>query len=328
MRLSAVVLMVAWTWTTGERVQQTPTFRNRVELAVVDLLATSPDGTPVGGLTASELRLTIDGKPREIESLQFVNTGGTAAPRNSTLPAAAPAFTDGRRFVVVVNHESIAPGQERPVIDAATRFVARLGANDEVAVVTLPRGRIESNFTRLRAQTVAALRRVSGHAPPMRDVRCADVKALRTFADGLRLDTLASLVLVSEEVSNADTDPQCRGDFEDLVRMLNRRQTRVFAIRPAPQQNTAMRSASVTPDSPRDLPGLSALATMTGGQYFAPSGMVDPVFETIDRTTSAYYLLAFAPTDKELKGSPHTINVTTTHPGTTIRSRFEFQIGK
>lgn len=328
MRFRVLVLLTTLVWTLNTSAQQTPTFRNAVELVVVDVLVTSADGSPVAELTPSDLRLTIDGKPREIESLQFIRATSATAAARSTLPSPGPTVADGRRFVIVVNHESIYPGQERPVIDAATRFVGRLKPNDEVAVVTLPRGRIESNFSRARGQTVSALQRVTGRAPAMRDVQCADIKALRTFADGLRLDTIASLVLVSADVSSSATEPQCRGDFEDLVRMLNRREARVFAIRPAPVQQLSERASNSPTIDPLDLPGLSSLTNMTGGRLFAPSGSVDEAFETIDRSTSAYYLLAFAPEGKDRDGKPHRISVTTTRSGTEVRARSEFQLSK
>src|SRR5690349_17555163 len=103
---------------------QAPTFRGGVELVAVDFLAVDNQGRPIPDLKTGELTLRVDGKPREVRSLQLVRLGNAIAPGASSPAVTAPSrpFADNldkdpaeppagtaRTVVFVVDHEHIRP---------------------------------------------------------------------------------------------------------------------------------------------------------------------------------------------------------------------------
>ena len=151
-------------------------FKSGAELVSIDVLATDAEGAPIADLTAKDFTLKVDGKVRALQSVQLVrladpNRATAAATPSSAAKAPAPFATNtdpkGRTFVFAIDHDQIHPGNEKPVIDAASRLLDRLAPEDRVAVVTLPRGKIEADLTTDHAAARAALSRVTGHAPRM-----------------------------------------------------------------------------------------------------------------------------------------------------------------
>lgn len=148
-------------------------FKSSAELVSIDVLATNADGVPIDDLTAKDFTLKVDGKVRPLQSVQFVRlsdpnrpaTAATVTPAGMPPPFAVNTEPKGRAFIFVIDHDQIHPGNERPVIDAATKLLDRLAPEDRVAVVTLPRGRIEADLSTDRAPARAALARITGHAP-------------------------------------------------------------------------------------------------------------------------------------------------------------------
>lgn len=153
--------------------QQT-SFRSSAELVSIDLLVTDAEGQPVGDLTTKDFTLKVDGKVRALQSAQFVRLADPNRPVSTIVSArptavAAPFATNtdpkGRTFIFAIDQDQIHAGNEKPAIDAALRLLDRLPPDDRVAVVTLPRGKIEADLSTNRAETRAALSRIAGHAP-------------------------------------------------------------------------------------------------------------------------------------------------------------------
>src|SRR5829696_4627711 len=80
---------------------QAPTFRSSVEVVAVDFLAVDGQGRPLADLKTTELTLRIDGKARDVRSLQFVRVGKTAAaaPSKPAVAAAPVPFADNQTGV-------------------------------------------------------------------------------------------------------------------------------------------------------------------------------------------------------------------------------------
>ena len=150
-------------------------FKSSAELVSIDVLATDAQGMPLGDLTAKDFTLKVDGKVRPLQSVQLVRLADPSRPAvaaPTTAPAAPAPFavnTDpkGRAFIFVVDHDQIHPGNEKQVIDAATRLLDRLAPEDRVAVVTLPRGKVEADLSTDRAAARTALAGVTGHTARM-----------------------------------------------------------------------------------------------------------------------------------------------------------------
>src|SRR5688572_20537588 len=98
------------------------------------------NGEPIADLKPADLTIRVDGKEREVRSLDVVKApaadaaapapapaGPAAAPKPSAIAApfatntgggpttAAPAAPGGREFLFILDDESIAAGQEEPV---------------------------------------------------------------------------------------------------------------------------------------------------------------------------------------------------------------------
>lgn len=139
---------------------------------LVDFMAVAEDGKPVTDLAAADLTFKVDGKVRAIRSLEFIELAGPGSnerPGVLSAPMPAPYSSNrladaGRVVMIVINHESIRAGKERPARDAATRFLATLSSRDQVGLVTMPRGRVEVDLTRDHEEVRTALSRITGQA--------------------------------------------------------------------------------------------------------------------------------------------------------------------
>lgn len=206
---------------TGQRIvaQQTqpPQFRAGTDIVPVDFLAYGPNGMPVTDLAAKEIKLTIDGREREIKSFQFVRLAATSveAPNTSAPSLPLPFASNegerpGRSIVIVIDHENIRAAESKAAIDAAKAFVNRLTPIDRLAVVTLPNGRIETDFTVNHARALKALETVVGRASRKTSYSNISLsEAMNVYAEVLDPDKVRTKELTARECSFAPEDSQC-----------------------------------------------------------------------------------------------------------------------
>ncbi len=172
------------------------------DLISVDFLATGDDGLPIPDLDKSEITFKLDGKARGIRSLQFVPLAdaplGDLAPRLHPLP---PPFgtnvlaESGRVLMIVIEHESIRPGKERPALNALDRMLSRLSPADRVGLATMPHGRVEVELTNDHEQVRDALRRIKGQAPQAQGTSTqAAIDSEKACNSRLTLSTLTGLL--------------------------------------------------------------------------------------------------------------------------------------
>jgi VWFA-related protein len=144
-----------------------PPIRSGVELVAVDVQVVARDGAPVSGLTAADFEIAIDNHIRRIASVDLIRYAtsppGTAAvdPAAPGVPAAAAVPAAPRRmFILAVDEHSLRVGSARAAVDAAKRFVDRLGRDDLVALRAYPTGTAQTDLTNDHAVVRAALDRV------------------------------------------------------------------------------------------------------------------------------------------------------------------------
>src|SRR5262249_3104906 len=121
----------------GERQSKGP-------IAVLDFRAIGEDGRPVVDLKSADVALKVDGKAREIRSLQLVTTasGDGAASK----PALAQPFSTnaqgetGRDLLLVIDEESIDAGREQPINNAIGFLLGTLTPRDRVGLISVRRG--------------------------------------------------------------------------------------------------------------------------------------------------------------------------------------------
>src|SRR3954462_10972292 len=113
---AALIVASALQLASGQQVAQQPAER-AAPLLTISFAAVRGDGTPAADLRAEDVSIKIDGKPREIPSLQLVSmAGGHAA---ADMPPLPPPFgsnavtTRGRNIQLFVDDESFVVGGEQ-----------------------------------------------------------------------------------------------------------------------------------------------------------------------------------------------------------------------
>lgn len=151
---------------------QTPVFRAGVEALIVEASVLDRDGKPVTDLSASDFTVTLDGKPRRVRDARFFGDGSVEVVTRAEPPVTGPVTQgseDGRIVAFVVDRDSIASGNEKVVLDAASRLVDGLRPADAAGVLLLPGDRI--HLTRNRVLTRTALSRATGTRPRIQQSR-------------------------------------------------------------------------------------------------------------------------------------------------------------
>lgn len=133
--------------------------------------AFASDGKPILDLTAAEITLRVDGRDREIKTLDLVSapvpatgsaTSGTPAlPAPYATNAGAAAPSGGREFMIAIDDEGIAPGRDKLVRDAVKALASTISPADSISVVALRRGGLSLPATTDRAAVLEALARIS-----------------------------------------------------------------------------------------------------------------------------------------------------------------------
>ena len=163
-------------------VVQQPAFRSRVDLIRLDVTVVDKDGRPVRDLTVEDFVVTIDGTPRRVSFAQFIGPGEGPRPAASDAPVSVATNTSspaGRVIVLVADLESIRPGSEKLIMDAAADLVGRLGPSDAVGLLVLPGRSIE--LTRDHGQVREALLGLRGFASPPPGGRTMSIREAESF---------------------------------------------------------------------------------------------------------------------------------------------------
>lgn len=355
----AAVLLLALVEPAGSGAQQAPVYRADPGLVPVTFLAVAEDGRPIPDLKPEEVSLRIDNRERRVASLQFVrlasaNIGGGPAPTPLAPPYGTNRLLDaGRTILLVVAHESIAAGKERPAVEAAVRFVSALSPRDRVALVLVPRGRADAYFTSDRGKVIADLNRVVGQAPDnpsQSDLLCRTRLTLHGTTALLRslapLDGPKTVVLMASGLMPPRRDAPARSsratrapaacepareDYENvgvsasLARahfyILQTGDLRLDGERPPSDAKGRADPAVSGIATDGGLDGLQNLARVTGGEFFRLAAVpADTFFERVGRESSGYYLAAFEPDAPERDGQPHRVAVSVLRGRATVRS--------
>jgi VWFA-related protein len=169
----------------GAAGQKPPTFKSGVDLVAVDVNVVDRNGQPVAGLTGEQFEVTVDGKPRRVASVTFLDYASAkeAPPPLAAQPLridrsfssneveeADPA-TPGRVLLLAVDQLSFAPGAGRAAIESARRFLDRLRPSDRVGLVGYPSPGPTVSPTADHAVVREALGRIQGMADTLQSLR-------------------------------------------------------------------------------------------------------------------------------------------------------------
>ena len=170
--LSAAIGLVALAAATGwaqAPAPPAPQFRTGVDIVVVEATVHDRSGAVAEGLGPADFKVEIDGRPREIASVDLVRYASGAP--GSVAPAADPDVATNRPAVtartvlIVIDHVSLRV-ESQGMIEAASRWVGTLGASDRVGVMVLPLPGLNIEFTTDHARVREALGKVRPLAKP------------------------------------------------------------------------------------------------------------------------------------------------------------------
>ena len=288
--------------------------RPRGPVAVLDFRAISEDGKPVVDLKAAEVALKVDGKAREIRSLQLVKvlggSGGAASGPALPEPFSTNSQSEsGRDLLLVIDDESIDAGREQPMKAAIGRLLDAVSPRDRVGLLSVRRGgdlvHLTSDVGAVRA-AVQALKGQSSSAQPPEDPCRAGVviQALTAVMANITAESRATVVFFSAALASPDTQRQAQigassglcqlrtEDFQPLTANAARTPVNFYVVHIL--DGTASQTSSNILAA-----GLENVAGATGGELLRLTGTNDTILTKITRETSAFYLASFDPEPSE-----------------------------
>ncbi len=338
---------------------QPPTFKLGVNDIDVDVVVTDAQGHAVRGLTKDDFRVFEDGKPQDISAFSAVEipvgpkqpSDVKATPPSDVVSNAQPF--DGRLYVMVIDDLHTQPGEAPRLKAVAQQFVREDFGSTDLMMVMHTAGAADASqtFTNDKKLLSAAIEGTSG-LDVGRQLSQGDGYSFDQMQAADARSTLATLQAVVGRLANVKTRRKAilflSGGIDYDIRNLvpDDGGHALMNVEPGAQTSSnqwgtavmdAMRAAvdaamranvAIYSIDPRGLasPGglaqdsLRALAEETGGSAVVGRNDFGPAFQRIVADNSAYYVLAYAGTERR-DGKFHTIDVRVDRPGVTVKAR-------
>lgn len=331
-----------------------PKFRGGVDLVMVDLLALAKTGDPVRDLTQDQVSVRLNGRERPIRSFQFIPLDHAGRSEQAAEAEALPPpfgsnspTEQGRTVLLLLDDDSIGPGDEQRVREAVDTFLKALAARDRVALMTAPFGVVKVNFTTEHARIRQALSQVTGRAPSRTgfiDFACRTrqtldsiTNAIRSFRRGEGLSVVVVLsggvmeprseaprvappnpVTGERPISAPDACDVMQDDYKRLREIAGGSGLHFFVARadrrnpPPPVEDGAGRSLNV-------VAGLEHLASALNAPAMINLQGSDgsPLLRVVQRT-SGYYRLGIEPDATDRTGEQRPLEVRTSRGGVSL----------
>jgi VWFA-related protein len=339
-----------------------PVFRSGVELATIDVVATTRDGNPIANLKAEDFELYEDDVRQEIRTFEFINFSSPPPLPEPPPGIVTNAMEPGGIFTVVLDEIGIQADDVQAVRRAAQRFFAdTLQPNDHVAVV---RSGVNSGFflTNDRAMAVDAIAQSTGRrertlgleapggAEPAVQESPATIETFGTAEDGRNsfrvlaavVDRLAVIPARRKAIlwfSRGGDLPQnyteslelgrpVGRDDDVFSRLIQRARAGNVAIYTVDPRGLQAPGADTSRDlNPFDVGALRDLAAFTGGRSVLTND-INGELHKIAAENRAYYLLGYEPAPSTSKRPrARKVRVTTRAPGVSLLHRSVFVPG-
>lgn len=274
-------------------------------------------GQPVLDLKPADISLKVDGKAREVRSLDLVTIGGgrAAGPAPSRPPFGSNTAADtGRDVILVIDDESIAPGKEQPVQEALRQLVGKLAPSDRVGLLSLRTGGASIPASTDRGTIGKAVDGLKGEAAVSEstaDFQCRTSQILQSVRGLLAgaTDAKTTFVLVSTGIAPLPPE-QSRSTLGTSSGLCLLRPPHFSEVgqaaagSPAPLYIVYFIDGRATASSEAQS-GLESLAGVADAPFIRLTGNSPSVLNRIADETSAYYVGAFEPEAAERNGGAH-----------------------
>ena len=338
--------------------QQTPTFRERVQLVEVDVIVTDRQGNPVRDLAKDDFEILEEGRPQSVRTFSLVDI--PVPPRPPEVPSvgvgivpdtATNASPEGRAYVLLLDAESTLPapnkGQELNLRaqQLARQFLSEaVRPGDHVAVVhaqgtvtdgqgfTTNRALLDRSIERFGRGLNSSLAGLEVTQQERVTRTLATYRAIRDLSE--RLGSVGGrrkvIVWIGGQI---DAQPERKMKGQGLNPIAAAAGVLRDALDEA-LQAAARNNVAVYPVDPVGLElatgqdelvrvaSLRLVAEETGGVATVNSNNFTDAYAAIVRDASTYYLLGYSP-DREPRqdGSFHPITVRVKRPDLTVRAR-------
>jgi hypothetical protein len=334
---------------------QSPTFRAGTDLVTLDFLAVSSSGEPIRDLRPDEVTVRVNSRERPVRSLQFVSldqpAGGAAGEPADDLPPAFgtnSAAEQGRAVLLLLDDDSIGPGDELRVRESVDMFLDALAPTDKVALMTAPFGVVKVNFTTERGRITQSLAQIIGRAPARmtpNDFGCRTRQtlesingAIRSFVRGAGLPVVVvlsgGLMEPRREVGRIGGASAASGferpigapdpcdvmhdDYKKLRETAANSGLHFFVAR-ADRRNAPPTIDDGAGRSTNLVAGLEHLASALNAPLINLSGSDGSPLLRVARRTGGYYMLGFEPDAADRTGEHRTLELRTSRAGATLQ---------
>lgn len=301
--------------------------------AYVEFRALGSDGSPVPDLTASEVVLRVDGKPRVVTALDFVRLESGRAERARPEPFATnDQLAEERDILLVLEDDAMAPGTEKPVRSLVDELLRRLAPADRVGILNIPTGRANVGLTTDRdiiRSSLTELVGLSTRGQTDSDARCRTLltlEAMRNLILSVRGGPSTTLVFFSAGLTLPETVAPLRlgqptetcivrtnhyNDFKEAATLagVNFYSVHVFDD-----------AASAQPALTNDLvAGLELLTGAANGDMIRLTSDVSENVARAVRETTAFYRATFDPDPSERDDKSHRLELSVARAGVAVR---------
>lgn len=300
---------------------------------LVDFRAFTEDGQPVLDLKADELAVKVDGRERAVTSVRLVQTARKTGARTIPPPFATNAVDTARDLILLVDDDSIAPGREQGIREAAGRLLDAMSSGDRVALFGVRPGGLNvplsADSTRVRAALASMMGQLGNQ-----ELTCRTKVALQAIAAVLGTRAANAPVVVFFSSGMAPPDAGIRSVLGQPVGLCEVTPTDFDAVAKA----AAVSRVSFFPvlvmdgtgatDSSRYAAGVEHLAAIVGADTFRLTGNVDPVVARVTRDMSMYYLASFDVEPGERTDSPRRLEIRSKRSGVKVQAKPQLIVGK
>jgi len=313
-------------------------------LMTVTFAATDKAGVPIADLRRDEVSIRLDGRVRELRSLQFVAITGSSAEISTRVPspfASNNVTESGRAVALIIDDESFAPGGELPLRRAVDRLVNRLHPADRVMLVTIPHGGVRIPPTTEHARIATGIATLAGRGRTSQtgsDFACQTRDTLLALTSQLQsvpvfeppsivFFVTAGVAPPRRDASVTTAPGMCElllDTFREVGAAAGRSRAHFYLVPPVDIMNTGTIvreniAGAGARGSDNPMEGIEHLLGATGGKLLNLGAENQTAFDRGLGENAGYYVATIDPQRSD-KGRPHALEVRVTRANADVRS--------